>query len=158
MYDIPGDLLDAYRAAPDIYRAILADCTQERAVGAKGGDEGWSVIEVMCHMRDAEENALERMLAMRDQDNPLLPGYDQEEWARERRYSEQNLQEALNSFIRFREQHVAALESLSAQDWNRPGRHEKRGAIDITSHTLHMAAHDAQHAAQIARQLAMRKV
>lgn len=153
MYNIPKDLLDGYQAAPDTYRALLADCTQEQAAAAKGGDEGWSVIEVMCHMRDAEERALERLRAMRDEDNPLLSGYDQDVWARERRYSEADLRDALEAFIGFREQHCADLEALSPEAWNRTGRHEERGDIDITSHTLHMVAHDAQHAAQIARQL-----
>jgi hypothetical protein len=153
MYDVPRDLLDAYKSAPDIYRYILAGCTEEQARAARGGDEGWSVVEVMCHMRDAEERALERTRAMINEDNPLLPGYDQDEWARERRYSEAKLRDALEAFIRFREAHVAELEALSPEDWSRPGNHEEMGRIDITAQTLHMAAHDSQHAAQIARQL-----
>jgi|SRR5687767_3396831 len=153
MYDIPKDLLDAYKAAPDIYRALLADCTQEEAANARGGDEGWSVIEVMCHMRDAEERAWERMSLMRDRDNPHLPGYDQEEWARERNYAGEKLHSALEGFIRFREQHIADLEALEPEEWERPGVHEGLGGIDIKAQTIHMAAHDAQHAAQIARQL-----
>jgi hypothetical protein len=153
MYDIPRDLIDALGSAPDIYRGLLADCTQEQVVAARGGDEGWSIVEVMCHMRDAEERAWERLRAMRDEDNPHLPGYDQEAWARERNYAGDSLQNALEGFIRFREGHVADLKALPTEAWDRPGMHEERGAIDILNHTLHMAAHDAQHAAQIARQL-----
>jgi hypothetical protein len=87
MYDTPKDLLDALRATPTVLEALLRDCTQEQAQRARGGDEGWSVVEVLCHLRDAEERALERMRAMRDQAAPFLPGYDQERWARERNYA-----------------------------------------------------------------------
>jgi hypothetical protein len=153
MYDTPRDLLDAYRAAPDIYRALLADITQEQAANAKGGDEGWSVVEVMCHLRDAEEREVERVRAMRAQDNPFLPGYDQDVWARERNYAAANLQDAFDAFLRFREEHIAELEALSPEDWERKGIHEDYGTIDIKAKTIHIAAHDTQHAAQIARQL-----
>ena len=74
MYDIPKDLLDAFSAAPQVYSVLLEGCTQEQAQAARGGDENWSVVEVMFHLRDAEERSLERMRAMRDEDNPFMPG------------------------------------------------------------------------------------
>jgi hypothetical protein len=153
VYNSIKDLLDGYRAGPDVYRALLQDCTQEQAIAARGGDEDWSVVEVMCHMRDAEERALERMRAMRDQENPHLAAYDQDEWARERDYASQDLRDVLDAFIRFREAHVADLEKLPPEGWERTGNHEEQGRMTISDQTLHMLAHDAIHAAQIGRQL-----
>ena len=153
MYNIPEDLLDAYRAAPEIFTAVLEGCTQEEAREAKGGDEGWSVVEVMCHLRDAEERSLERVRRMRAEDNPFLEGYDQEAWARERNYAAADLRKSFADYVRYRKQHIAELEALAPADWERPGRHEERGDITISAHTAHIVAHDAQHAAQIARQL-----
>jgi hypothetical protein len=153
MYNIPGDLLDGYRSGPEIFEALLEGCTQEEAQAAKGGDEGWSVVEVMCHMRDAEERAYERMRLMRDEPSPFLPGYDQDAWAIERNYAAADLRQVLAEFISFRKQHVADLEALAPGDWGRPGWHEEMGEVNISGQTLHMVAHDAQHAAQIARQL-----
>ena len=120
---------------------------------ARGGDEGWSVVEVLCHLRDAEEQALERMRLMRDHDNPVIAAYDQDSWASERNYAAADLHEALAAFHRFRSQHIAELAQLSPQQWKRSGQHEEQGEITIADHTLHIAAHDAVHAAQIARQL-----
>lgn len=154
MYNLQKDLLDAFKSTADTLRFLLNGVTQEQASAARGGDENWSVVEVMCHLRDAEERALERMRAMRDEANPFLPGYDQEAWARERNYAAQDLQDALAAFIRLREEHVNDLSALSPQDWERPGTHEEQGGITIFAHTLHMVAHDSQHAAQLARQLA----
>lgn len=153
MYNTHKDLLDAYRVAPDILDALLKGCTQEEAVAAKGGDEGWSVVEVVCHLRDAEERALERMLVMRDDPQPRIAGYDQEAWARERNYAAADLWETLSAFTRFREAHVRELEALTPEQWERVGQHEEYGEINILNHTMHMASHDTQHLAQIARQL-----
>lgn len=153
MYNLQRDLLDAFRSTSDTLRFLLREVTQEQAAAARGGDENWSVVEVMCHLRDAEERALERMRAMRDETNPFLPGYDQEAWARERNYAAQDLQDALAAFLRLREEHINDLSALSAEDWERHGTHQEQGNITIFAHTLHMVAHDSQHAAQLARQL-----
>lgn len=153
MYNLQKDLLDAFQSTSDTLRFLLREVTQEQAAAARGGDENWSVVEVMCHLRDAEERALERLRAMRDETNPFLPGYDQEAWARERDYAAQDLQDALAAFLRLREEHIKDLSALSGEDWERPGTHEEQGNITIFAHTLHMVAHDSQHAAQLARQL-----
>ncbi len=153
MYDVARDLLDALRATPDVLEGVLRGCTEEQARAARGGDEDWSVVEVVCHLRDAEERALQRVQQMRDDDDPFLAGYDQAQWARERNYAAANLREALAEFVRLRAEHVAALTALGDAGWERTGRHEEQGAITIHTQTLHIVAHDAIHAAQIARQL-----
>jgi hypothetical protein len=154
VYDIPQDLLDAFRAAPTTLAHLLRDCTQEQAQAARGGDENWSVVEVICHLRDAEERGLERTRAMRDADDPFLPAFDQEAWAREHNYAAGDLRAALAAFLRLRAQHVAELAALPPAAWERTGRHEEQGRITISAHTLHLVSHDSIHAAQIARQLA----
>ena len=153
MYDSSVDLLDALRATPAILEGLLRDCTQEEARAARGGDEGWSVVEVICHLRDAEERAFERMEAMRDEINPVLAAYNQERWAIERRYATADLHEAFAAFVRLRTQHAHALAALTAAQWERTGNHEEQGRITIKNQTIHMVSHDAIHAAQIARQL-----
>ena len=156
MYNTSQDLLDALRAALEILEALLDGCTQEHATAARGGDEGWSIVEVVCHLRDAEEQALSRMRLMRDATHPMIVAYDQERWARERNYTEASLREALAAFNRFRVQHVTELAQLLPQEWEQAGQHEEQGTITISSHTLHIVLHDALHAAQIARQLKSR--
>lgn len=153
MYDISGDLMDALGAGPSVIAGLLKNCTEQQARTARGGDEGWSVVEVICHLRDAEERALERTRSMRQQKEPLLVGYDQEQLAIENNYAADNLQTALNSFIEFRRQHLAELAALAPEDWQRTGQHEEQGLITISTQASHMAAHDMIHAAQIAHQL-----
>ena len=154
MYDLPQDLLEALKATPDTLTRLINGVSESQARSAKGGDENWSVVEVICHLRDAEEISLGRTLTMRDQDNPTIIGYDQEKLVAERDYPHANLPEALTGFISFREQHLAVLASLTPEQWQCRGQHNEIGSIDIFSFIIHKVSHDAVHCAQIARQLA----
>lgn len=153
MYDQSRDLIDALRATPDILEGVLHEVTQERAQTFRGGDEGWSVVEIVCHLRDAEERIIERVRAMRDQDGPFLARYDQAQLARERQYAQADLREALATFIRHRADHIAELTALDASGWLRTGQHEEQGTITVANLAIHMVSHDAIHCAQLARQL-----
>jgi hypothetical protein len=127
--------------------------TEQQAQTARGGDEGWSIVEVLCHLRDAEQRTLERTIAIRDESDPFLAAYDQEAWARERAYSQGDLREALAGFVALRARLLEVLGALSKAEWERTGRHEEQGSIAISDLIVHIVAHDAVHAAQIARQL-----
>lgn len=153
MYDLPRELIEALKSTPETLKGLLGQVNEVQARSAKGGDENWSVVEVICHLRDAEEISFQRMQAMRDQDHPKIFGYNQEELARERNYNEIDMYTALDAFIRFREQHIAALSGLSPEGWERGGQHNELGDITIFAHTLHKVSHDAIHCAQIARQV-----
>lgn len=154
MYDTTAELIGMLRATPEVLEGLLRAVTPERARAARGGDEDWSVVEVVCHLRDVEERAIARMRAMRDEENPTMQGYDQEALARERNYAAADLSDAFAAFARFRAQHIAELEALRPEEWQRPGHHSEAGAVTVMRHTITIANHDAVHLAQIARQLA----
>ncbi len=153
MQDEYNYMVDALGVTPVLLETLLAGVTQAQAQAARGGDEGWNVVEVVCHLRDHEERMLERLRAMRDEDNPAIVPYNQEELARERQYAAQELRQALADWKRLRENHVALLAALAPADWGRTGRHPERGPITIGIQTLRLLCHDSIHAAQLARQI-----
>jgi len=73
MYNAAQELVATLTATPDVPRALPRGVSAERARAARGGDEDWSVAEVVCHLRDAEERAIERMRALRDEETPPHP-------------------------------------------------------------------------------------
>ena len=153
MYDLEHDLLDALKATPDTLKGLLNGISDEQARSATGGDENWSVVEVVCHLRDAEEFFIKRFQAMRDKNNPFIAGYDQAALARELSYKTADLRIALDSFIAFRDQILSELAQLTPEQWQNQGQHSDLGQITIFAQTIHHATHDAIHCAQIARQL-----
>ena len=153
MYDLSLDLMDALRATPDTLTGLLDGVGAEEARSARGGDENWSVVEVICHLRDAEEFFIKRYQAMRDQDNPGIIGYDQAALAIERNYKNAGLGAALEGFKSFRQQTLTELSKLTPDQWQRTGQHNEMGQITILGQAIHHVSHDAIHCAQIARQL-----
>ena len=153
MYDLHREVIQTLAATPETLTGLLRGISDVQARSAKGGDENWSVIEVLCHLRDAEEIGLGRMQAMRDQDDPSVPGWDQNALALEKKYAEADLAPALAAFAETRAAYVAALKGLTPEQWERTARHNETGDITIFTHALHRAYHDAIHCAQIARQL-----
>jgi len=153
MKDQHLELIEALKSTPETLQGLLSQTTVEQARSARGGDENWSVVEVICHLRDSEEISLRRVETIRDQDHPKIARYDQEELARERNYREVDPYAALEAFTGFRERHAAVLSALSAEAWERSAEFEAFGQMTIFAHTIHKLYHDAIHCAQIARQL-----
>jgi hypothetical protein len=82
-----------------------------------------------------------------EEDRPPLPYYPDAD------YSKPGLRESLGEFNRMREANVAYLESLEPEAWRRHGDHERWGDITVTWAVRHVAAHDAEHLAQLAQRL-----
>src|SRR5262249_52441391 len=57
------------------------------------------------------------------------------------------------AFVRRRSETLALLGSLSPAQWRRGGRHPSRGPLTIADYAEALAAHDANHLAQLQRAL-----
>lgn len=153
MYNTKQDIINALQATPDILTALLIGVTQDEALAAKDGTEGWSIVDILCHLRDSEEIFTQRIKRMRYENNPNIAAYDQEKLAVERNYKAEDIHAALFTFIRFRQRNIAIIENLDPEGWARSGNHPEFGRITIFTYTQHKVSHDAVHCAQIARQL-----
>lgn len=153
MYNSRREMIEALRATPDTLGTLLRGAAEAQIRNARGGDENWSAVEVVCHLRDTEEIIWRRMRMIRDEESPTISGFDQEGLAKERGYAADDPHAALAAFAEIRRQHTAELEALTAAQWERAGQHTTLGTVTIFNHTLHIVWHDAVHMAQIARQL-----
>lgn len=151
-FDPHRELLDAYRHAPSVLRRLVRDVDAERARWRPAPAE-WGVIEVVAHLGDTEGRAHARVRRMLAEDDPALPGYDQEALAADSHYRERDLATELARFEAERAAQLATLAALDAGGWARSGRHSEVGAITVASLTAHMVVHDTVHLAQIARLL-----
>src|SRR5215207_8743650 len=116
-----AELIEINRATPVILRSLVRGLDREAA--RRAGDGEWSVIQVIAHLADAEERAVERVRVMSSEDQPQLFGYDQEELAARRGYLEMDLGEQLDRFERLRAERADALSALDAAGWSRLGHH-----------------------------------
>lgn len=111
--------------------------------------EEWSLTEILCHLRDVEEEVhLPRLRKLTGEWNPFLPGMDTDPWAEERLYICQNGPEALKAFVDCRLELLALLEALSPEDWGKPARHAIFGPTKLSELVDIHAGHDQLHVRQ----------
>lgn len=147
-YNQPQGLCAILRATP----AALATLSQNLSGRAKHErifPHVWAPIEIICHLRDVEnEINLPRLEQSLSEDNPFIAARDAEQWADNRKYLEQDIKQALTDFSRARSHLVNQLESLEPQDWQRSVRHAIFGPTTLLELVQFMADHDRLHIQQ----------
>jgi len=114
----------------------------------------WSVLEVIQHLADSDLVAGFRTRMMLTEDRPPLQGYDQDRWAREGRYRDVSLDQALGQLRGLRTANLHLWSGLSPSQLERVGLHSERGSESVGFLLRLMGAHDLVHRRQIDRILA----
>jgi len=114
----------------------------------------WSAHEVILHCADSESNAHMRLRYVLAEQDPLIVGYDQAEWARALDYARRPLAPALATVAAVRANTVPLLRALPATAWSRSGRHSELGAYTVEGWLGLYADHLEVHARQIEENLA----
>lgn len=125
--------------------------TQEEAQSWRDGPEGWTILEILCHLRDFNDFFLHRAQLMRDHEHPDLPAYDHEALAMERAYNQQNLGEVIQAFRASRRAMFHFFRQLSDAEWERTGHHPERGHFSMTDAVIQVGHHDNDHLEQMTR-------
>jgi uncharacterized damage-inducible protein DinB len=123
----------------------------ESAITTREGPGKWSIGEVIQHLADSELVGATRFRMVMAHDSPPLLAYDQDLWAERLRYSESNVNDALEEFSSIRRSNVRLFERASPTDFDRVGMHSERGEESLR-HLLRLyAGHDLVHLRQIER-------
>jgi hypothetical protein len=114
----------------------------------------WSAHEVICHCADSETTSYSRIRYVLAEKDPLIVGYDQEEWARRFDYHSLPLEPALAAVASVRLLTTALLRTLPPEAWARKGRHSEIGDYPAEKWLEVYAEHLEGHARQIENNLA----
>ena len=155
MKGLPNEwLLEGLEQSAQTLAHILADVSQAEAQTIKDGADGWSVLEIMCHLRDYQAIFAERIRRILEEENPTFRLYDEQ--ARlalvvENDYANQDLRQVLDDYRSTRRQIIERLAPLADVQWRREGRFAADDVVDLTMPVVHTLLHDADHMEQIAR-------
>lgn len=127
--------------------------THEALTTLRDGADGWTPLEILCHLRDFDEIFYARAKSMIEQDNPTFVAYDHEAMVTERAYNTQDPNQVVLSFRRHRAEFIAFFESLSEEQWARSGTHPERGHFTMLDAVAQVATHDINHIEQMVRVL-----
>jgi hypothetical protein len=142
-------LLWALRSAPNEIEDLIGDLPPE-VFNWRPLPQKWSIIEVMCHLRDLESELYqERYRRYLAEDNPYFPKLDQDALAAERNYIGQDIHAALAEFKRRRGDTVRFLEGVPLESWLRPGIHFSAGPMTVEQMVARQSDHDLKHLIQM---------
>jgi hypothetical protein len=140
------------RMAPTV-RALVSGLSREEAT-FRPPSGAWSIVEIVNHLADEDRDDFRRRLRLTfEHPGTPWPTNDPEEWARSRKYQEQDLEESLVRFERERAESLAWLRSLRSPDWKTAYQHPKVGPVTAGELMVSWPAHDALHIRQIAKRL-----
>src|SRR5215212_10087481 len=142
--------IQQYAAGYDEVSAALNNFPPE-SLGARPIPGKWSVREIVHHLGDSETTAAGRIRKLLVEDNPVIQGYDQDDFATRLRYNERDFEPALEAFRSARATTMQLLALMSEEDWQRAGTHTDSGRYTTEDWLRIYAAHAHDHAAQIRR-------
>jgi hypothetical protein len=122
------------------------------ALARRPGARSWAPVEIVCHLRDAEELFMLRFQTILAMETPALhEASSADRWAEERQYLRHQPGAALEAFRRRRAESLELLTSLPPADWQRGAIHPARGRVSIDELVAIMAWHDDNHLDQLIR-------
>ncbi len=146
------EVLSRLESAPQRFAVALSRFEDADSVMQSEGGE-WSPLEVLAHVRASNDIMEPRLFQVLVRDNPVLPAYDDAAWARVGRYASLPITALLQTMRLRRKELVHALRGLPQPLWERTGAHEERGRMTLFELALYVANHDAEHIAQIEREV-----
>lgn len=133
---------------------VLKYVTPQQASTMTDETNGWTILEVLCHLRDTDEIYLRECERILERNYPILTSYDYNALALERQYTSQNLTQVYVDLVKSRRLLIEFFEALKDDHWNRAGLHPDHGHFTLTDALVYIAHHDIEHLEQITRILA----
>ena len=143
-------LIDRYRTGADAAVAAVDGITDAELDRRPPGDGEWTAREIVHHLADSESMAYIRLRRLIAEDDPVIQGYDEPEWARRLHY-DRPIEPSLAVVRAVREASLQLLESLTPAEWDRTGTHSESGEYSVERWLVIYAAHPQEHAEQILR-------
>jgi uncharacterized damage-inducible protein DinB len=133
---------------PRVVASLLKGVSDE-TLRRKPAPDTWSMLEILCHLRDVDRFFVERYAKVANHDRPALRVFNQDELATLLKYNQEDPASVLREFRALRAEVVALLYALAPQSWQRIGVHPKRGEFSIAAAADHHLSHDSSHANRI---------
>ena len=145
-----SDLIEKYRVGYQMVIDALEGFPAD-SLGAHPIPGKWSAREIVHHLADSESTSALRLRRLLVEDNAVIQGYDQDEYATRLRYNERDIAPALEALRSARATTAQLLTLMSETDWKREGTHTESGRYTTETWLTIYAAHAHNHAAQIQR-------
>ena len=141
-------LIDEYRTGTADVEDAVAGITDEELDRTSADPDAWTARQVAHHLADSEATAYIRLRRLIAEDDPLIAGYDEPEWARRLHY-DRPIASSIGVLAAVRAASLELLERLTEADWARAGTHSDSGPYGVHTWLRIYAGHSHEHANQI---------
>jgi len=142
-------LLERYRTGYEAVADALTGAT-EADLDRRASSDDWSARVVVHHLADSEATAYVRLRRLIGEDDPVIVGYDEAEFARRLHY-DRPIAASLAVVAAVRAASLELLERLTPEEWDRNGTHSESGPYSVDNWLSIYAGHPHDHADQIRR-------
>ena len=149
-------LLESFAAAPEALRLAVTELEPHSYDRSPSPDE-WTPRQIVRHLADSETMAAVRIRLAIAQQQPTLPLYDQEAWARNLDYARNDtaaLSQSVEVFTLLRAGTARLLAALPAEGWARTAHHPERGQMTVRDLLALYTSHAQGHLDQLHRNAA----
>lgn len=144
-----NDLIDQYEAGPAEVRDAVDGIT-DAELDHRSEPDAWTAREVVHHLADSETNSYIRLRRLVAEDDVVIVGYDEAEWARKLHY-DRPVEPSLAVLTVVRASTTQLLRTLDDADFERTGTHSDSGPYTVAGWLAIYALHAHDHADQIRR-------
>lgn len=146
-----GDIFSHLRATPAAIHSICQHLSSDLWY-SKPGDDEWSIVEIVCHLRDADQCVnIPRFKEALRKENPFLPSIDADSWVSDHSYLEENGSKALFQMLNARIEFLELLEGFPGEWWKKNIRHSVFGPTSLAELIMFIVTHDKIHLRQLLR-------
>ncbi len=144
------DPIEIMTSTADVVQEIINQHSIEQ-LRAKPDEGKWTPNEIIGHLLDAEWVIGFRIRLVLCEDKPVIHGMDQDLWVSGQDHNNQEPQALLDAFRNLRNVNLDLWKRMSAEQLDRPGMHEQRGAESLRTTLSMYAGHDLTHIDQMRR-------
>jgi hypothetical protein len=139
-----GRYRDGHRAVVDAFKGL-----RDEELDRSASDE-WTPRMIAHHLADSEMTSAIRLRRLIAENNPVLTGYDEVEFAR-KLTADRPIEPSLEAMRWARESTAQILDRLTEEDWQRAGTHSESGSYSVEDWLTIYASHGHDHAEQVKR-------
>ncbi len=146
-------IIDTLNSTASRIEVIVVGLNNEQ-LQQRGVDGHWSIKEISGHLLDDAVHYGDHFRRIVAENNPLLPGYDQDAANVEGKYNERAIKPVISEFDMLDKQIAVLLSELDEASWQRTGVHEERGPTTLEAIVVHYTRHEQEHFAEIESRVA----
>ena len=143
-----GEPLEILQSTITELEALVQPLTEERLRLPRAPGQ-WSAAQILSHLAEGEIVFGYRLRMILSSDGAPIQAYDQDIWAKNSGYLQDDPALALNLFRVMRSTNLSWLRSLQPEQWNYAGIHSERGRESIADMARLTAGHDINHLKQL---------